>query len=292
MRDGGRIRVARWGGALLVALAPLPWLGLGTAVAGTGDVLATVDGHQAFSAEANNPAYWGADCTNVEGGAFDSYLLTNDSAKVIVKAGSEQFANTLFNDAAAGETVWADTNGDTLFNPGGQDGDKQISHIIVCAPTVISPPTEVVTTESTEPAEVQTTRSTSVSPTEVQTTRSTSVSPTEVQTTRSTSVSPTETETSESPSPTETESSASASPSETQTSQSPTPVETGSHQPGHSPSASVEATRLTQPAVLPHTGSGVPVGSALVASMLFIGLGTLLLLGPGRLISDRYSRKH
>ena len=32
----------------------------------------------------------------------------------------------------AGQTVWADTNGDGVFNPGGRRGDKDISHLIYC----------------------------------------------------------------------------------------------------------------------------------------------------------------
>ncbi|MEO8330559.1 MAG: hypothetical protein ABI586_11175, partial [Candidatus Nanopelagicales bacterium] len=111
MRVTGRTNVARWGGALLVAMAPLPWLGLGAAAAG-GVVYATVDGYEAFSSDANHEDYWGDNCSKIEGGSFSSYVLTHDYAKVIVKAGSGEFANTIFNDANAGETVWADTNGD------------------------------------------------------------------------------------------------------------------------------------------------------------------------------------
>ena len=40
------------------------------------------------------------------------------------------------------------------------------------------------------------------------------------------------------------------------------------------------------------TGTGLPIGSALAASALLIGLGVLLLAGPGRLVVDRYQRRH
>ncbi len=233
----GRTKVARWGGVLLVALAPLPWVGLGTASAGAGSaVYATVDGYEAFSSDANHPDYWGDDCHNIAGGSFSSYVLDQDYDKVIVKAGAGEFANTIFNDAAEGETVWADTNGDGVFNPGGPGGDKQISHIIVCAPKTT----------------------------------------------------PTPTETTETPTPTETETTETATPTDTESSAAPTVTETGSSEPG----TSVKPTRLTQPATLPQTGSGVPVAGALAASLLLIGLGALLLMGPGRLAPERYSRKH
>ena len=54
-----RTRAARWGGALLVALAPLQWLGFGSAQAADTPVYATVTGHEPFSAAANKPSYWG-----------------------------------------------------------------------------------------------------------------------------------------------------------------------------------------------------------------------------------------
>ena len=44
-------------------------------------------------------------------------------------------------------------------------------------------------------------------------------------------------------------------------------------------------------AALPKTGSELPVAGALGASLLLIGLGVLLLLGPGRLVPV-YHRKH
>ncbi len=95
---------------------------------------ATVTTHVAFSDDANQPSYWGADCYDAGNGGvgLPSYLLTQNYAEVIVKAGSGQYANTVFDNPTAGQTVWADTNGNNMFDPGGSDGDKEISHIIFC----------------------------------------------------------------------------------------------------------------------------------------------------------------
>jgi hypothetical protein len=103
---------------------------------------ATVSGHQASTAENNNPSFWGEDCTKLDenegdlGAADSSYVLSADYSKVIVKAGSDQSAGdnalTIFDNPTAGQTVWADTNGNNTFDPGGKDGDKTISHIIFC----------------------------------------------------------------------------------------------------------------------------------------------------------------
>jgi len=259
MRVTGHTRMARWGGAILVALAPLPWLGLGTASAQAAVDYATVDGYEAFSSDANHPDHWGDNCTKIGGGQFTSYVLSSDQAKVIVKAGAGQYANTIFLDASAGQTVWADTNGDGVYNPGGKGGDKQISHIITCAgggqPT---PSTTKPTPTTTKPTP-------------------TTTSPTP------TTTSPTPTTTK--PTPT------SSSPLPTTT----TPIETGSSQPNTTEpekSATVKPTRLTQPAALAATGSGMPVSTAVAISILLIALGALLLLGPGRLAAERYHRRH
>ena len=96
---------------------------------------ATVTGHEAFSNEANQPGYWGDNCEDVGVSDVDSYVLPDIDGtydQVIVKSGSGEFANTIFDDPAEGSTVWADTNGNFMNDPGGKDGDKQISHIIVC----------------------------------------------------------------------------------------------------------------------------------------------------------------
>ena len=252
-----RTRAARWGGALLVVLAPLPWLGFGSAQAAEPTVYATVTGHESFSAAANKADYWGDNCEKiVDGGSLTSYVLTQDYDLVVVKAASKNvdpYTNTLFEDASEGETVWADTNGNFTFDPGGKGGDKAISHIIVCGEGETetpspSPSTSISTSESVSP-------STSISTSE-------SVSP-------STSIS-----TSESVSP-----STSISTSE-------------SGRPSDSSKAEVTESESSGAAALPQTGSDVPVAGAMGISLLLIGVGVLLLLGPGRLIPATYHRKH
>jgi hypothetical protein len=122
--------------AALVGASALVLAMAGTAAAVTD--YATVSDHVAFSSDANAPEFWGDNCSKLDegqgdlGAAVDSYVLTADYGKVIVKAGSGPNANTVFNNPTAGQTVWADTNGNNTFDPGGQDGDKTISHIIFC----------------------------------------------------------------------------------------------------------------------------------------------------------------
>ena len=276
-----RTRAARWGGALLVALAPLPWLGFGSAQAAEPTVYATVTGHEPFSAAANKADYWGDNCEKiVDGGSLTSYVLTQDYDLVVVKAASKNvdpYTNTLFEDASQGETVWADTNGNFTFDPGGKGGDKAISHIIVCGEGETetpspSPSTSISTSESVSP-------STSISTSE-------SVSPsTSISTSRSVSPS-TSISTSESVSPsTSISTSESVSPSTSiSTSESGRPSDSSKAEPTESESSGAAA--------LPQTGSDVPVAGAMGISLLLIGVGVLLLLGPGRLIPATYHRKH
>jgi hypothetical protein len=109
---------------------------------------ATVTGHEAFSNEANAPSYWGENCADADVSGVDGYVLPAISGtydQVIVKSGSGEFANTIFDNPSAGETVWADTNGDFANNPGGEGGDKQISHIIVCIDEAVEEPTPTPT---------------------------------------------------------------------------------------------------------------------------------------------------
>lgn len=95
---------------------------------------ATVSSHVPFSVTANGPAYWGANCTKQETIKGSSYVLPQGYAEVIVKAGSGQYANTVFLNPTVGQTVWADTNGNNVFDPGGRPGDKDIDHVIFCGP--------------------------------------------------------------------------------------------------------------------------------------------------------------
>lgn len=127
-------------------------LGLtGTALA-VDPIYATVDGYAVGSADNNHEGTWGEGCTKIgENGNLESYVLPDLGAGmvydlVIVKAGSDVstdgHANTLFDNPAEGETVWADTNGNGVFDFGGQDGDKTISHIIVCLGEVEATPVQ------------------------------------------------------------------------------------------------------------------------------------------------------
>ena len=284
-----RTRAARWGGALLVALAPLPWLGFGSAQAAEPTVYATVTGHEPFSAAANKAGYWGDDCEKiVDGGSMTSYVLAQNYDLVVVKAASKNvdpYTNTLFENASQGETVWADTNGNFTFDPGGKGGDKAISHIIVCGEGETespSPSTSISTSESVSPS---TSISTSKSPsTSISTSESVSPS-TSISTSRSVSPS-TSISTSESVSPsTSISTSESVSPS--------TSISTSeSGRPSESSKAEVTESESSGAAALPQTGSDVPVAGAVGISLLLIGVGVLLLLGPGRLIPATYHRKH
>jgi len=122
----------------LAALLGAGLLTLGVAGTTLAVTYATVTGHAAFSAESNDASFWGDNCSKLDdpgGGSLDSYELTQDYAKVIVKAGSGTYANTIFDNPTSGQTVWADTNGNNTFDPGGADGDKTISHIIFCGGT-------------------------------------------------------------------------------------------------------------------------------------------------------------
>jgi hypothetical protein len=112
---------------------------------------AEVTGHQEGSAPGvvpgtNQEEFWGEDCEKiVDGGELSTYELTQDYALVIVKAASSNVGvneNTLFANASSGELVWADTNGSNSYDPGGQTGDKAISHIIACDGTE-EPPVDV-----------------------------------------------------------------------------------------------------------------------------------------------------
>jgi hypothetical protein len=113
---------------------------------------ATVTGHEPGSPEANQPGFWGENCEDAGVGDVDSYVLPDIEGtydQVIVKAGDGEFANTIFDNPAEGSTVWADTNGNFQNDPGGQDGDKQISHIIVCIDEPVEAPTPTPTPETT-----------------------------------------------------------------------------------------------------------------------------------------------
>ncbi len=296
-----KTRAARWGGALLVALAPLPWLGFGSAQAADSVVYAEVTGHEAFSSDANHADYWGDDCDKiVDGGSLSSYVLTKDYALVIVKAGAgnvDPFTNTLFANASAGETVWADTNGNSVYDPGGKNGDKTISHIIVCGPGVpeSSPPvSSSAPASSSAPVSSSAPASSTKPVTTHPTTKPVTTHPTTKPVTTHPTTKPPVTETQTTGSASPSTSSSSAAPSTSSSSAAPSTSistqESGTKTPKSSSPGVTEVE--TTGGALPKTGPDVPISGAVGISLLLIAIGALLLLGPGRLIPSSYHRKH
>lgn len=146
------MKILRYGSGLVATMALFLMI-TAPAVIAADPVYATVTGYAAGTAANNHASTWGKDCVKiVDGGSLTSYVLTADYSLVIVKAGSERanagHVNTLFADASAGETVWADTNGNGVFDPGGRHGDKAISHIIVCPAEAQPTPSQPTPTPS------------------------------------------------------------------------------------------------------------------------------------------------
>ena len=172
----------------LVAAAALTLTFAGTSLAVS---YATVTGHTAFSADANHEDFWGDNCTKSEwNGEDETYVLDKDYGLVVVKAGSGEFANTEFENASAGETVWADVNGNGVYD----DADKGISHIIFCD----AEETTTTTTEETTTSSEETTTSSEETTTTEETTTSSEETTTESTTEETTTESTTEETTTES----------------------------------------------------------------------------------------------
>lgn len=226
-------------------------------------------------AELNNPALWqdlgyGAKCWKLEpfsdtwfylpdpiqppGAPAGNWVYSN----IIVKAGSITAdpttfqTNTWFTSPRPGQMVWADVNGDGIYNPGGKTGDKAISHIVICANLAGSIPTPTTST----PVPTQTVNpTTSSSPTPTASITPT-VSPTPTATPTYT-VSPTPTPTiQESPEPTQSPCSSPtvAPPSPTPSpvisillSPTPTPSSSTSPSPSSSPTPTVTVSPTTSP---------------------------------------------
>ena len=131
---------------LMSIVAALGLLAALTMPALAGEVVdwATVTGYAEGTPENNHPDTFGDNCEDagVQGG--DTWVLPalpegGVYSLVVVKAGSEQSAeevNTLFANPSAGQTVWADSDGSGDFS----EGDKGISHIIVCTDEEEPPP--------------------------------------------------------------------------------------------------------------------------------------------------------
>jgi hypothetical protein len=237
-----RTKAARWAGVLLVALAPLPWLGMSSATASPGNEDNVTICHRTNSV--TNPYR----------------VITVDPSAVDGKGNADHFGKHLGPVFDPEEEYPPPHNGDQwgdIIPPlvGVHDGLNWTEAGIAiyendCKVPGVSPsPSD--TESSSSPVE------TSSSP--VETSSSGEASPT----------------TSEVSSPIETSSSGGALPTES---------EKGA-KPNKSESAAAAA------AALPKTGSELPVAGALGASLLLIGLGVLLLLGPGRLVPV-YHRKH
>ena len=102
---------------------------------------AKITDYESFSSAANKVSSWCKIGQKISPGG-SSWVVDGSYSQIIVKAGSGKYANTVFGEPPkVGQTVWADTNGDGVYNPGGKGGDKGISHIILCEGTPPPPPT-------------------------------------------------------------------------------------------------------------------------------------------------------
>jgi hypothetical protein len=141
-----------------MALGLLAALGLVAALAMpamAGEDWATVTGYAEGSEDNNHPETWGDNCEDAGVSGVDTWVLPDLPEGevydlVVVKTASEQSApghvNTLFDDPSEGQTVWADSDGSGDFS----DGDKGISHIIVCTAAAPPPPSEAPPSEVEE----------------------------------------------------------------------------------------------------------------------------------------------
>jgi len=237
-------RAARWGGALLVALAPLPWLGMGTAVA--------------------NPAGQPGNESKV---TICHRTNSVSNPYVVIRVAQSSVDGDLGNNNGRGDH-YAEHRG-PIFDPevdypkpmsGDEWGD-------------IIPPIEGVHDGLNW----------TIAGIDIYYNDCNVGGP-----------SPSESESSEDVSPSESESSEDVSPSESESSEDVSPSESESKEQGKPPSSALaEATETESSAgARPQTGSGAPVAGALGISLLLIGIGVLLLLGPGRLMPTTYHRKH
>jgi hypothetical protein len=127
--------------AAIVGAGALVFAMFGTAFAGDVDY-ATVTGHQASTAENNSADFWGDNCTKLNAGdagleaGSHTYVLLSDYALVVVKTGASNGSDpnslTLFANPTAGQTVWADSNGNSVYDSANNPDDQGISHIIFC----------------------------------------------------------------------------------------------------------------------------------------------------------------
>jgi hypothetical protein len=273
------VRAARWAGAVLVGLAPLPLLVVAASAeessftamtaSAPGGNKGTLKVHEEGTPSGtvnNDPKV----CVfNLEGFFFETgqtgYVLIepqggNGGPSTVGPvdwgpADGSGFAATEYFNSPAGPEVLNGHYKATLYGkmlPTGQlDDVKAKSKVfkVICEDQTTPPTTTTGTT---------TTGTTTTSTTTTTTTTSTSTTATSTQSTSSApGVKPTKTKTTNTKKPT------------------------------------VLPTRSTsQPAVLPQTGTGFPTGGALAASLLLMGLGALLILGPGRAVPIKLNRRH
>ena len=134
------------------------------------------------------------------GTAAGNWVYSN----VIVKAGSltarsdTYQTDTVFAAPKPGDRVFADINANGIFDPGGRNGDKAISHVIICITNLDAPaPTPTPTQSPTVTTSPTTSPAVTTSPT---TSPAVTTSPT-----ASNTVSPTPTPATQSPAPTRSE---------------------------------------------------------------------------------------
>ncbi len=174
--ESGTVHITSANGAPLEVLGPVQSVDLNLYVEYTG-------------AQLNNPLVWqnegyGTLCWKLEPFTETSFMLPDPIqfpgtapagnwvySNVIVKAGTLTAdpttfqVNTLFPAPNKGSMVWADVNGNGIYDPGGRAGDKAISHIVICvkqAPTT-APTQSSQATPSSSPS--ATTTSAPVTPT-------------------------------------------------------------------------------------------------------------------------------
>ena len=141
---GRRARSGQGPARILAVAAAMLLYGLPAPTADAVDYARVTD-HVPFSAAANEPDYWCDGGAKVEVDDADSWVLPAGTyAQVIVKGGVGEFANTVFGaPPSAGQVVWADTDGDGVYNSRGRRGDRNISHVIYCLATPNAPPVAI-----------------------------------------------------------------------------------------------------------------------------------------------------
>jgi hypothetical protein len=130
-------------------------------------------------------------------GRQGAYSLAKVKAGSITSTDPNFQVNTLFVDPKPGDRVWPDSNKNGIYDAGGKNGDKDISHVILCVRYLVSGTTSSVTyapqaTTTTVAGGATSTSTTIASGTSTSSTSSSSTSSTST-TSSSTTTSPTTT---------------------------------------------------------------------------------------------------